>query len=76
MIYKKSVAPKYLGTPGAAKALGMTRAGLHLWIKQGRIRPTLTIGKQALWSQADIARLKALKKKIKTGRPKGSKVKK
>lgn len=70
------MAPKYFTTTEAADAVGITRATLHDWIKRGRIRPPkLQLGNGhavRLWGESDIARLRALKKTIKVGRPKGS----
>jgi predicted site-specific integrase-resolvase len=70
------MAPKYLNTTEAAAAVKITRATLHDWIKRGRVRPPkLQLGNGhavRLWSESDIALLRAVKKTIKIGRPKGS----
>lgn len=61
-------------TTEAARALGITRATLHAWIKRGRVRPPkLQVGNGhavRFWSESDIDRLQAVKSKIKIGRPK------
>lgn len=64
------VAPKFLTTTEAAKAIGVTRATVHNWIKRGRVRPQLQVGNAVrLWSESDVARLREVKKEIKVGRP-------
>ena len=69
-----SMAPKYLTTTEAAKAVGITRATIYEWIKRGMVRaPKLQLGNGhavRLWSESDVARLKAMKGTIKIGRPK------
>lgn len=71
------MAPKLLTTTEAAKAIGVTRATLHDWIKRGRVRPPkLQVGNGhavRLWSESDVARLRDVKKTIKIGRPKTGK---
>jgi excisionase family DNA binding protein len=61
-------------TSAAAKKIGVTRATLQQWIKDGRVRAPriqVRIGKPPvrLWSTSDIAKLEVVKKQIKTGRP-------
>ena len=55
-------------TTEAADAVGITRATLQDWIKKGKFAaPKLQqLGKVAvrLWTSADVARLKAVKKEI------------
>jgi excisionase family DNA binding protein len=70
------MAPKYLTTTEAADAVGITRATLHNWIKNGRVRPPkLQSGNMLvrLWTESDVARLRAVKGTIRIGRPKKGK---
>lgn len=64
-------------TAVAAKKIGVTRATLQQWIKDGRVRaPRIQVrpGKPPvrLWNDSDVARLLKLKKQMekKIGRPK------
>ena len=72
--YKNSMAPKFLTTAEAAKAIGVTRQSIFAWIKRGRVKPPeLQVGNGhavRFWSESDVARLRAVKKQIKVGRPK------
>jgi excisionase family DNA binding protein len=60
--------PKAYTTSEAAAAAGITRATLQDWIKKGKCAaPRLQrLGKVGvrMWTQSDIARLKATKKEI------------
>jgi len=60
--------PKTYTTTEAAEAVGITRATLQDWIKKGKfVAPKLQqLGKIGvrLWSVADVARLKVVKKEI------------
>jgi excisionase family DNA binding protein len=69
------MAPKYLTTTEAAEAVGITRATIYDWIKRGRVRPPkLQVGNGVrLWSESDVARLRAMKGTIRIGRPKKGK---
>jgi excisionase family DNA binding protein len=72
------MSPKQRTTTEAAKAVGITRATLQDWIKRGKFRAPRTQLRNGhavrLWTDSNIARLRAVKKKIynKVGRPKGS----
>ena len=70
------MASKYLTSTEAANAVGITRATLHEWVKRGRVRASKQLGnRMRLWSESDLARLKAMKGTIKIGRPKKGKKK-
>jgi excisionase family DNA binding protein len=62
------MSPKTYTTTEAAEAAGITRATLQDWIKKGKFAaPKLQqLGKigARLWTSADVARLKAVKKEI------------
>ena len=62
------MSPKTCTTAEAAEAVGITRATLQDWIKKGKFAaPKLqklgNIGVR-LWTDSDVARLKATKKEI------------
>lgn len=63
-------------TSEAAAAVGITRATLQDWIKKVKVRAPQTQIRNGhavrLWTDSDIARLRAVKKEIynKVGRPK------
>jgi excisionase family DNA binding protein len=62
-------------TTEAAKKLGISRATLQAWIMKGLVQPPaiqVRFGKSPVrfWTTSDIARLRAMQKGIKTGRPK------
>ena len=64
------MAPGYFSTEQVAQKLGVTRAAIHAWIRKGQAAPPLhKIGRALVWTEADIARLRAARKKIKPGRP-------
>ena len=64
------MAPGYFSTEQVARKLGVTRAAVHLWIQKGQVAPPLhKIGRALVWTDADIARVRAAQKKIKPGRP-------
>jgi DNA-binding transcriptional MerR regulator len=65
-------------TTEAAKEVGVSRATIQSWIKNGLVRPPQIQSRPEnspvrLWTAADVARLKSLKGKIKTGRPRKKK---
>lgn len=67
-------------TSEAAKAVNITRATLQDWIKRGKFRAPQTQLRNGhavrLWTDSDIARLRAVKKRIynrDVGRPKKGK---
>jgi excisionase family DNA binding protein len=84
-VYNTSVvshvmSPENYTTKQAAAMVGITRATLQAWIKDRKIKPpkpTLEGAKaKRLWTQADLARLRATKERIYwkgQGRPKKSK---
>jgi excisionase family DNA binding protein len=73
------MSPKERTTAEAAQAVGITRATLQVWIKRGKCRAPKTQLRDGravrLWTDSDVARLQAVKKKIynNVGRPKGIK---
>ena len=77
VLYKSLVSPESYTTAATAKKVGVTRATIQQWIKDGRIQaPKIQVrtGKPPvrLWSDADIVHLRDLKKQMqakKTGRP-------
>lgn len=63
------MAPRYYSTEEAARKLGVTRAGLHKAIKEGRIKPPRQkIGRVLAWTAADIRRFKYKAKHYRKGR--------
>lgn len=62
------MSPRTFSTGVAAKQVGITRATLQDWIKKGKFNapPLATVGSISvrLWSESDIARLKAVKAEI------------
>ena len=77
---KNNMNAKHLTTKEAAKVVGITRVTLQGWIKRGKFRAPKTQLRNGhavrLWTESDVVRLQALKKKIYNkvgGRPKGSK---
>jgi DNA-binding transcriptional MerR regulator len=68
MLENGCMSPKPCSTGEAAAQAGITRATLQDWIKRGKVKaPKLTsVGNVSvrLWTASDIARLKAVKKKI------------
>ena len=68
------------GTPAVAKMIGIHYVTLHRWIHAGRIKPRgikLADGRVLYqWTDADIAKAKALKAETKLGRPPKAKEKK
>ena len=68
------MAPGYFSTEDVARKLGVSRAAIHAWIQKGHVAPPLDkIGRALIWTEADIARLRAARKKIKPGRPRKAK---
>jgi excisionase family DNA binding protein len=64
VMYKRTV-PKTYTTGEAAEAVGISRATLQDWIKKGKFRaPKLHKVRVRFWTGSDVARLKAVKKKI------------
>lgn len=65
------------GTPAVAKMVGIHYVTLHRWIADGKIKPhgiELADGRMLYqWTDADIAKAKALKGETKLGRPPKSK---
>jgi predicted site-specific integrase-resolvase len=76
---KLGVSPRSYTTIAAAEKIGVTRATLQQWIKDGKVRPPKIqprAGKPPvrLWDDSDIARLRKLREemqaKMRIGRPK------
>ncbi len=65
---KKAVSAKTYTTQKAADAVGITRATLQAWIKNGKFKaPTTKVrnGRAVrVWTESDLAKLKAVKKEI------------
>jgi hypothetical protein len=63
---------KLYATGAAAKAAGITRATLQMWIRTDRIAapPIQLVDNRAVrvWSEADIGRIKAFRGTLKPGR--------
>ena len=68
MIRVGVVSPKTYTTKQAADAVGITRVTLQAWIASGKFKaPVVEVrnGRAVrLWTQADVARLRAVKKEI------------
>jgi excisionase family DNA binding protein len=69
--------PTSYTTTEVARKLGVSRATLQQWIKDGRLRPPrihVRVGKPPvrMWTKADIGRLQSVKEQMqkKVGRPK------
>ena len=62
------IRPVNITTEQAAKAVGITRATLQDWIRKGKFKgPAVKLRKGRavrLWSDSDVARLRAVKKEI------------
>jgi DNA-binding transcriptional MerR regulator len=70
------MSPKPCTTKEAAKAIGISRATLQAWIKDGMIQPPTPTLEGAvakrLWTKADIERARRFKGTLRPG-PKGKK---
>lgn len=68
---------KLYTTKQAANAVGVSRQTLQAWIKAGKVKaPKLRLLERVgarLWSESDVARLKRIKQRSKTGRPRKKK---
>lgn len=68
---------KTVGTPQAAKLIGVSTATIHRWLRDERVRPQgIPLGDGRMlwrWTDADIAKGRKLKATLKPGpKPKGT----
>jgi len=61
---KQVAAGVELRSGAVAALLGVTRGTVHNWIKQGKIRYRVTVGRQRLLNPVDVARLLAETREI------------
>jgi excisionase family DNA binding protein len=72
-MYGSVVATESYTTAAVAKKVGVTRATIQQWIKDGRIRPPRIQARDGkppvrFWSQSEIERLRKLKEEMKLKR--------
>jgi predicted site-specific integrase-resolvase len=76
------MSPKSYTTTEAAKVVGVSRATIQAWVKDGVVKPPNIQSRPGrppvrLWSSLDVNRLKSVKKEMQNriGRPKGQRAK-
>jgi excisionase family DNA binding protein len=49
---------KLLNATQLAKLVGVSRATIHRWVSDGRIKPSATAGRHPVWTESDVHRVK------------------